>query len=284
MGDILISLHNLTSLVIQPVWVILFLLSGRKSETLHSFLRLGYLFFTIQWIENIIFYSVNFDSLNFSGSVVIALLGARLYALSLKDKTDEIIQRSLIYIAKVAGVAGGVLYFLSNVPFLRGLSTFITAVASSLLLNIIGIHTYPSGIDYQSAGFYLPNIHSVSDVLVPMKGTGVVIVFECSGFREMVVMGTASIVDKTADHRSRMKAFLWGVVGVFAVNVIRNVIVIGSFSKGSTDFETAHGIYGNVFVMIFLTAILVRTMFLLPSLAKSLEVMWGFKKRYGSLQ
>ena len=182
------------------------------------------------------------------------------------------------------------LRFLAGVTFVASLIYYGVAVfpeVSSALIKVVADHTVlilrALNLPY-TAG---PSAWSQGEIAVPLTlqgvGNTINIVLACTALQAIAVAG--SFIFATGDPR-RQKALAAVIIlpSIYAMNLVRNVLIIYTFDIQRVDFELVHGYIGKGFSLLVLIVLLLLAYKLLPDLYEMvnglLDLPWRRKPNH----
>ncbi|MBU1078054.1 MAG: exosortase/archaeosortase family protein [Spirochaetes bacterium] len=270
-------LFNINNILIIPASLVLLCLY--KKSTFLYLLSIGLLItsFTIKALIDV----SNIDSINYDTLITNIIIIIILIYISFRILETKINWETLLYLKKIILTGFGIFFLVENIPFLRGIISYLITLPSMLLAKIFSFSGSIEGIDYGHYPMYwqtfIEYINRVPfEVHVPIAGTNIGIVLGCTGLREILLF--YSIIQFTGiPQKEKNKTFRLVFFSIMIINIIRNAIVLIFTGGRNVPFETTHHLIGGIMIFLTLLGLFIYVLIRIPEVNKRLENLFGLK-------
>jgi exosortase/archaeosortase family protein len=187
-------------------------------------------------------------------------------------------RKALKFMAGLTSVGAGVYFLFAKVAIFSTALIWATAAQTSWLLNLFGGQTTVGIPAYDPVD---------NEILVPVWGSSISIILACTGIEAMVIFlgafiafeprkdpwkgykRVSSLVKgymKMSDRERRVRALLYTIPPIWALNLVRNVSIIYLVDNEITSFDVAHGYVGKGFSFLVLLALAMIVFDLVPEI------------------
>jgi exosortase/archaeosortase family protein len=187
-------------------------------------------------------------------------------------------RRSLKFMAGMTFVASGTYFLFAKVPVFSTALIWVTAVQTSALVNLLGMHTAVGQAAYDTV---------TGEIAVPVFGSGISIILACTAIEAMVIFfGAFLTVEprenpwdaykkitphmkkymKMSGRERRTRALLYTILPIWVLNLVRNMAIIWLVNNTGISFDVAHGYIGKGFSFLVLLGLAMVVFDLVPEI------------------